>query len=266
MPELLEYAAPAAGLVVLLAPLAGAATRLISFSVDPAVPDGWYLASAAPVSELAATGAQLIPLALAAAAFTGTIMFAMRARNRRLVARSERSQHPSRNSWVFATVFVAWSFLSQDFPAPSLVYLASFVAAATFVAMARATRWIRVLVPVLILYVGVTLAGGLSQSPSAGDYRFAAEVGVPPGIYTRMGSVDGFVFLRTCESTPRILSIREDSILSAVLVRNEHWYRAPILYWMLGWPELTGLREAMGLPFLVNEQLSIGPRYQCSIP
>jgi hypothetical protein len=62
--ELVEPAVRAVGLIALLAPLAGFLIRLISFALDPVVPDPWYLASFLPVTELAATGAQLIPIAL----------------------------------------------------------------------------------------------------------------------------------------------------------------------------------------------------------
>jgi hypothetical protein len=114
----------------------------------------------------------------------------------------------------------------------------------------RATALVRAFVPVVILYAGVTLSGGLSQSPSAGDYRFSPDSGVGSGIYTQMGSGDGFVYLRSCDKLPRIIAVRADAVLSVSLLRNVWWYRPAVL--------VAASQYGGGL--------EIGPRYQCETP
>jgi hypothetical protein len=247
--------------------LAGALTRLISFAADPAVPDPWYLASAAPVSELAATGAQLIPPALAGAIVIGlALSFTEDVLD---FARSFSSGSVFTYAWVptLLIILVVLGLTLWPFPNPTLAVVAGFAAGLSSRWLSgRTTGLVRALVPVIILYAGVTLGGGLAQDPAAADVRFAAESELPNARYTRMGAADGLVFLRTCDQPPRILGVRQDVVVSMSVVRNEQPERASVaqryvipsfLEWFRPWmPVSTDL-------FNPPADLQAGPRYQC---
>jgi hypothetical protein len=244
------------GVAALVAPLAGAAVRIVWFLAD-GVPDPLFLASAAPFTELVATGLRALPSTALGLLFT--ILIVAYANYSRNYGRSEDSPAEEMD-WRFrARVIAAWILLFVGipvifvtFPDPLIVLVAGAIAAVVYGFWPEArTPFVRVLLPVVLVYTGATVSAGLGQDRVAHKYRFTEGSGLESGLAVPLGAADGLVYLRFCAGRS-IVGVAGGVITSVTLNQAEFAPRRGILDEELG--VFTGTADSDLL----------GPRDSCS--
>jgi hypothetical protein len=242
-------------------PVAGAAYRVVSFSVS-STPVPTVIAATLPIADLAAIGAVEV-LAPGAVMVAYQVAVVLVVRKLYVVSGTRRSDFLPHSRWGRRLFVLFWGAPLAFFPIMAVLVgpLAEFVFLTMLTTVTPALLAFLVIsqrpVPLWRIVVAVAVTaltfGGLSglRANSAGtltvDVVVAPDSGIVAGRYVQLGSDDRGVWLLSC-STQRVILAAETSILSRTIVPDaalasrgtprEYGIRA----WLAGDPGPSGFK------------------------